>query len=1097
MEKSKKRFSYLKFILAFAVLAIFAMLLPMTTQAAQHMEGEKYSGGEMYYVNRADNEYWIVTNNEWHQCELYDGSENLDAVTDKVRSAMLNRDSGISFYFLTDNPALRENVDMSLPEDKFDEENRKLNEKHIGMIFDKIESNVYKKTSNPATGDYLREMAGFVNSGSSYRLTVSSQCKDYNFYYISISINCITTAHQEEQVRQFVEEWNEDYITANPTISASSGDEREYYIVKSIFNFITKHTYYFTDLYEDRNHTQYPENSDVYKVGHSAYGALFGRLDGVYEDDFTYKKSENGKLSYIVDMRYTQDSQGLYRSNVMNQGMAVCDGYSALFYYMCQYNGIDCAIVKGDYDKSAGKESDPHAWNMVKLKDCFDKNYEWYAVDSTFSSQRCQKISNDYTIINYDFFLRGTVDEAFNPKTHQKANAEFNGITSGWSVENYRFNISNIDSSKLEVIVTRRRTADANDKYVSDGKYNLENYLLIDGNGNTFKINDDKTGKVDAEGFTYYSTGYYYSLEVIDFARGIEYNCDDQYLLDAGDYNFNISSTIDSSVVAKKIHIAPLDMSKWDNYDLNMSSINDSMIKGGNTNVKAEYRGAGLKISGNIYDTTKKLLKENTDYKYYCYVKGDKKKTPVTPKNPASYVIHIDYYGNYCGFIEIPFVIDKADIANLLKGKLSVCYGDDIKAYFSGFNITDNVTGEVTKFENGVDYTVASVSGGQNYKDSGTVTVKALSGSKYFKSGTVTKYTYSVDKQKDLSKTFNGFVINNAKYAYTGKEVKPTDFKLAYVKSDGTKVELVLNKDYKITGYSNNINAGSNAKANIQFIGNYTGKATLTFTIVKSGSTATAPAPKTFTVSKNTFTYNGKVQKPTVTIKDAKGRQMVYKTDFTVSYSNANSTNVGNYTMTVKFTGKYAGYDAKKISYKIKAKTTLPSISLSKGSFTYNGKVQKPSITVKDGSKKLVNKADYTVTYSNSSSKYVGKYTVTIKMKGNYSGSKTIGYFINPKGTEFLASNKGGFKAISKGFTLKWNKQSSQTTGYQIQYSTRSDFKNAATVTVSNPNTTSYTIKGRAAKTRYYVRIRTYKKVSGKTYYSAWNSGTKSVVTLK
>lgn len=1095
MEKSKKKFNYLKFILAFAVLTAFAVLLPITAQAAQHTEGEKYSGGAMYYVNRAENEYWIVTNNEWHQCELYDGSENLDAVTDKVRSAMLNRDSGISFFFLTDNSALSENVDTSLPQDKFEEENEKLNNKHIGMIFDKIESDVYKKTSNPASGDYLREMVSFVNAGNSYRLTVSNNCKDYNFYYISISINCITTAHQEAQVKEFVEEWNEDYITSNKTISSSSGDEREYYIVKTIFNFITKNTYYFNDLYLDKNHTQYPVDGDIYKASHSAYGALFGYLEGAYEDDFTYKKTENGAASYIVDMRFTTDSQGLNRLNVMNQGLAVCDGYSALFYYMCQYNGIDCAIVQGDYDKSTGKESDPHAWNMVKLKDCYDKDYEWYAVDSTFSSQRTQKISNNFTIVNYEFFLRGTADKAFDISSHQKAEDRFSAVTSGWSVENYRFLVSNVDTSKLEVMVTRRRTADSGDLIVGDGKYNLENYLIIDGNNNIFKINEDKDGMIEAEDFTYYSTGYYYSVEVFDFAKGIEYTCKDQYLLDAGDYEFEIVGTTGGSSVSKTIHIAPLDMSKWENYDLSMSSINGSLIDGSGTGFKTEYRGAGLNISGNIYDTTKKLLKKNTDYKYYCYVKGDKNKTSVTPKNPANYIIRIEYSGNYCGEVEIPFTVEKAEIANLLKGKVSVCYGDDIKAYFSGFNITDNATGEVTKFENGVDYTVASVSGGQNYKDSGTVTVKALSGSKYFKAGTVSQYTYSVDKQRDLSKTFNGFVIQNEKYAYTGKEIKPTNFKLAYVKADGTRVELVLNKDYKITGYSNNINVSSAAKANVQFIGNYTGKATLTFTIVKTGSSA--PAPKTFNVSKNTFTYNGKVQRPTVTVKDATGRQMVYKTDFTVSYSNYNSTNAGNYKMTVKFIGKYAGYASKTIDYKIKAKTTLPSISLSKGSFIYNGKAQKPSVTVKDGSQKLVYNTDYTVSYSNSSSKYVGKYTVTIKMKGNYSGSKTIGYFINPKGTEFLPSNKGGFKAISKGFTLKWNKQSTQTSGYQIQYSTRSDFKNAATVTIANPNTTSYTSKGRAAKTRYYVRIRTYKKVSGKTYYSAWNSGTKSVVTLK
>ena len=1094
MEKNKKYYNYLKFILSFTVCAFFAVLLPLTAQAAQHTEGEKYTGGDMYYVNREDNEYWIVTNGEWRQCELYDGSDNLDAVTDKIRSAMLNRDSGISFYFLTDNSDLTENVDVSLPQDKFIEESEKLTQKHIKMIFDKISDGVYKKTSNPASGDYLREMASFVDAGNSYRLSVSSNCKEYNFYYVSVSISCITNAHQEEQVKQFVEEWNEDYITSNKTISSVSGDEREYYIVKTIFNFITKNTYYFNDLYLDKDHSKFPVDSDIYKISHSAYGALFGYLEGADDENFTYKSDDKG---YIADMRYKTDAQGLNRVNVMNQGLAVCDGYSALFYYMCQYNGIDCAIVKGDYDKSSGKERDPHAWNMVKLKDCYDTDYEWYGVDSTFSSQRTQKLSNDFTVVNYDFFLRGTEDEAFDVSSHQKAYDDYNSVTSGWSTENYRFNVSNIDSSKLDVMVTRRRTADAGELIVENGKYNLENYLIIDGNNNLFKINEDKNGKTEAEDFVYYSTGYYYSVEVFDLAKGIEYNCRDQYIVDAGDYEFEIADTVGGGTVSKTIHILPLDMSKWENYDLNMSSVNDSMLGNGNTAVKAEYRGAGLRISGVIYDAAKNPLNENTDYKYYCYVKGDKKKTPVTPKNPDSYIIRIDYYGNYCGFVEIPFTVEKADIANLIKGKLSVCFGDDIKSCFSVMKITDSATGEITKIENGVDYTVVSINGNQNYKDSGTVKIKALSGSKYFKAGTVTDYNYSVDRQKDLSKTFDGFVINNEKYNYTGKEIKPTNFKLAYVKSDGTKVELVLNKDYKITGYSNNINVGSSAKVNVQFIGNYTGKSTLTFTIVKSGGTSSAPAPKEFIVSKTAFTYNGKVQRPTVTVKDANGRQLVYKTDFTVTYSNYNSTNAGNYKFTVKFIGKYAGYPSKAISYKIKAKTTLPSISLSKGTFVYNGKVQKPSVTVKDGSTKLVNKTDYTVTYSNTNSKNVNKYTVTIKMKGNYSGTKTIGYCINPKGTDFLASNKGGFKAIKNGFTLKWNKQSSQVTGYQIQYSTRSDFKNAASVSVVGANNVSKTIKGRAGATRYYVRIRTFTKVDGKTFFSAWNSGTKSVVTLK
>ncbi|MDE6863713.1 MAG: InlB B-repeat-containing protein, partial [Eubacterium sp.] len=184
------------------------------------------------------------------------------------------------------------------------------------------------------------------------------------------------------------------------------------------------------------------------------------------------------------------------------------------------------------------------------------------------------------------------------------------------------------------------------------------------------------------------------------------------------------------------------------------------------------------------------------------------------------------------------------------------------------------------------------------------------------------------------------------------------------------------------------------------------------------------------------------------------------------------------------------------------AKTTTvyypKTVKLSKNTFTYNGKAQKPSVIVKDsqGNTLKMNK-DYTVSYSNANSKNVGKYTVTIKFKGNYTGTKTIGYHINPKGTEFVPSNKGGFKAVSKGFTLKWNKQASQTTGYQIQYATKSDFSNAATITIANPNTTSKTIKGRAGNTRYYVRVRTYKKIGSGTFYSSWNSGVKSVVTLR
>lgn len=96
---------------------------------------------------------------------------------------------------------------------------------------------------------------------------------------------------------------------------------------------------------------------------------------------------------------------------------------------------------------------------------------------------------------------------------------------------------------------------------------------------------------------------------------------------------------------------------------------------------------------------------------------------------------------------------------------------------------------------------------------------------------------------------------------------------------------------------------------------------------------------------------------------------------------------------------------------------------------------------------------------------------------------------VKPKATTISS-----ISAKSKGFTVKWKKQKTRTTGYQIQYSTSSKYKNAKIVTISNNNTTSKTISKLKAKKKYYVRIRTYKSSKGTKTYSSW-SKTKSVTT--
>ena len=178
--------------------------------------------------------------------------------------------------------------------------------------------------------------------------------------------------------------------------------------------------------------------------------------------------------------------------------------------------------------------------------------------------------------------------------------------------------------------------------------------------------------------------------------------------------------------------------------------------------------------------------------------------------------------------------------------------------------------------------------------------------------------------------------------------------------------------------------------------------------------------------------------------------------------------------------------------------TVIPnasSIKLKATSLTYNGKVRTPKVIVKDRTgKTLVKNTDYTVSYAKGR-KYVGKYAVKITFKGKYSGTKTLYFTIKPKATRISS-----LKAGSKKFTVKWKKQATQTTGYQVQYSASSKFSKAKTVTVGKNTTVSKKISKLSGKKKYYVRVRTYKtvKINGKSIriYSGWSKA-KTVTTKK
>ena len=154
-------------------------------------------------------------------------------------------------------------------------------------------------------------------------------------------------------------------------------------------------------------------------------------------------------------------------------------------------------------------------------------------------------------------------------------------------------------------------------------------------------------------------------------------------------------------------------------------------------------------------------------------------------------------------------------------------------------------------------------------------------------------------------------------------------------------------------------------------------------------------------------------------------------------------------------------------------------VTLSKTSYTYNGKEQTPKVTVTYKGKTVSSKY-YTVSYKNN--KNIGNASVTVTGKGKYkacSGKASFKIILKP-------GNISELKAGKKSASVKWSKISGAA-GYQLQYSTSKNFSKSKTVKISGTAKNKQTIKNLSSQKTYYVRIRAYKKVNGKTWYGSWS----------
>lgn len=107
----------------------------------------------------------------------------------------------------------------------------------------------------------------------------------------------------------------------------------------------------------------------------------------------------------------------------------------------------------------------------------------------------------------------------------------------------------------------------------------------------------------------------------------------------------------------------------------------------------------------------------------------------------------------------------------------------------------------------------------------------------------------------------------------------------------------------------------------------------------------------------------------------------------------------------------------------------------------------------------------------------------TVSGKKYYSSWKTLTTATNPSSPSIKTPSTNKKHQI----IAKWKKVSS-CSGYQVQYSKKSNFKKIiATKTVSGKSKTSYTGRNFTKRKKYYVRVRSYKTVNGTKYYSSWS----------
>ena len=427
----------------------------------------------------------------------------------------------------------------------------------------------------------------------------------------------------------------------------------------------------------------------------------------------------------------------------------------------------------------------------------------------------------------------------------------------------------------------------------------------------------------------------------------------------------------------------------------------------------------------------KKELVLDTDYTV-TYENNDKAST-----DSVKAVAKVTGKGNYTGEITKEFVIQKKSLLSpdveMTKAQDQEYTSMDIEPEVV---VTDN--GEVIPAD---QYIIEY----KNNHDLGTATI-LLTGQNNYKGTIDQKFTIIPADIKNAKFSY-------AKPVYDGSEKQPLELKAVMVIGD-QEVPLSENKEYKITGYTDNTNsttADAKAKFSVEGIGNYQGTTEVSFDIDAKdiGSNGISVAVK----EGSSYLYTGKEIKPVLVVKD-RDQDLTEGTDFTAVYDGELVNVSGNAVkVTITGIGNYTGTNST-FEYTIQAKELEDRFIASIAAQTYTGGLLTPALTVVYGENELQQGKDYRVDMQDNIHVYTNGAKVTLTGIGNYTGKAKTTFEVLPRDISEYQEQILLEDVIYNGSEQKPSDDRLQLTGanhlqvnYGVSYS--QDVINTGTVTVT------------------------------------------------